>query len=107
MLKSTKDAVRAICSADPSVNAAQLRAALAELDGEGVRGVVGEPPARAYNREQVAALLGVSTKAVTKYAARGLLVAIYSGADGKRAQRYTGESVAALLAGRTSRAKEG
>jgi hypothetical protein len=102
MLKSTCDAVKAICAADPSITAAQVKAALAELDGEGIREVVGEPPPRAYSREQVAALLGVNRRTVTNYARRGLLVPIYSGAGGKRAQAYTGESVAALLSGAAS-----
>jgi len=102
-LKTTKDAVKAICAADPSVNDAQVKAALAELDGEGVREMMqGEPPPRAYNREQVAALMGCNRKTVTGYAKRGLLVPIYSGAGRKRAQAYTGESVTALLSGRVS-----
>lgn len=102
MLKSTRDAVKAICAADPSITATQLKAALAELDGEGIREMVGEPPPRAFTREQVGALLGVSRKTVTGYAKRGLLVPIYSGAGGKRAQAYTGESVNALLSGAAS-----
>ena len=57
-LKATKDAVKAICATDPSVNDAQLKTALAELNDEGVREMIqGEPPPRAYNREQVADLL--------------------------------------------------
>ena len=99
-LKSTKDAVRAICATDPSITAVQVKAALAELDGEGVREVTGTPPPRSYSGEQVAALLDVSRKCVTNYAKRGLLVPIYSGAQSKRATRYTGASVAALLDGK-------
>lgn len=102
MLRSTETALRAICAADPSVNASQMKAALAELSGKGVREVVGEPPPRAYTRQQVAALLGVNRKTITGYAKRGLLIPIYSGASGKRAQGYTGESVAALLSGKVS-----
>ena len=102
MLKSTRDAVRAICAADPSVNAAQVKAALAELDGEGIRELKGETPSRSFSREQVAALLGVNRRTVTNYAKRGLLVPIYSGASGKRAQSYMGTSVMALLSGRVS-----
>ncbi len=100
--KSTKVAVQAICAADPSVNPAQIKAALAELDGEGISEMQGEPPPRAYTRTQVAALLGVSRKSITAYARRGLLVPIYSGAGAKRAQAYSGESVAALLSGKTN-----
>jgi len=102
-MKSTKDAVRAICAADPSINVAQVKAALAELDGEGLREMVGEPPKRAYSRAQVAALLGVRPRAVTMYAKRGLLTPIYGGADGIRSTGYTGESVHALLSGKAHR----
>lgn len=101
-MKSTKDAVKAICAADPSINAAQLKAALAELDGEGVREMRGEPPPRAYSVAQVAELTGKSRRTISLYARRGLLVPIYSGATGKRAQAYTGESVAALLSGKAT-----
>ena len=100
-LKATKEAVRAICATDPSITAVQIKAALAELDGEGVREVTGTPPPRSYSGAQVAALLGVSRKCVTNYARRGLLVPIYSGAQSKRATRYTGASVASLLDGKT------
>ena len=101
-LKTTKDAVKAICAADPSVNTAQVKAALAELDGVGIRELMGETPHRSFSREQVAALMGCNRKTVTGYAKRGLLVPIYSGAGGKRAQGYTGESVAALLSGKAN-----
>jgi len=100
MLKSTRDAIKAIAATDTTINPAQLKAALAELDGEGIREMQGVPPPRAYSRAQVATLLGVNPKAVTLYAKRGLLTPIYSGANGKRAQAYSGESVHALLAGK-------
>jgi hypothetical protein len=102
-MKSTKDAVRAICAADPSVNTAQVKAALAELDGEGIREMQGEAPQRAYSRQQVATLLGVRPRAVTAYAKRGLIVPIFGGADGKRATGYTGASVHALLSGKSNK----
>ena len=101
-LKSTMEIVKAACDADPTINAAQRKGALAELEGKGVREMMGEPPPRAYPRKQVAALFGVNPKTVTAYARRGLLVPIYSGASGLRAQAYTGESVAALLSGKVS-----
>ena len=101
-LKSIMDAVRALCATDPSINAAQVKAALAELNGKGIHEMQGEPPSRAYTRAQVAALLGVSRKSITAYARRGLLVPIYSGTNAKRAQAYSGESVAALLSGKTN-----
>lgn len=99
-MKSTKDAVKAICAADPSINAAQVKAALAELDGEGTREMLqSEPPARSFSPAQVAALLGRSRRTVLLYGRRGLLTPIYSGEKGERAQGYTGESVRRLLAG--------
>ena len=103
MLKSTRDAIKAICNADPSVTAAQVQAALSELEGEGVRQVLdGKPIERAYNRSQIAALLGVSVKTVGDYVRRGLLTKILPGANGERATGYTGESVRKLLEGRRS-----
>jgi len=102
-LKSTKEAVRAICATDPSITAVQIKAALAELDGEGVREMQGEPPPRSYSGNQVAELLGVSRKCITNYAKRGLLCPIYSGKEAKRATRYTGTSVASLLEGRKAK----
>ena len=101
-LKSTLDAVRAICAADPSLNAPQIKAALAELNGEGVREMRGEPPPRAFSVAQVAELTGKSRRTIALYANRGLLTPIYSGATAKRAQAYTGESVTALLSGKAT-----
>jgi len=102
MLPTTHEAIKAICAADPSITAAQVKAALAELSGEGVREMRGEPPPRAFSVAQVAELTGKSRRTISLYAKRGLLTPIYSGATGKRAQAYTGESVAALLSGKTS-----
>ena len=103
MLKSTRNAIKAICGADPSVTTAQVQAALAELEGEGILEVLETKPIeRAYNRAQVAALLGVSVKTVGSYVRRGLLTKILPGANGQRATGYTGESVRKLLEGRRS-----
>ena len=96
-LKTVIEAVKAICHTDPTLNGEQIDAAIAKLDGRDI--IHGEPPPRAYTREQVAALLGRSRRTVTMYARRGLLVPLFTGRDGKRAQAYTGESVAALLNG--------
>ena len=103
-LKSTKEAVRAICAADPTINAVQIKAALAELDGEGVREVTGETPPRSYSPEQVSQLLGVSRKLGAQCARGGLLAPICTGKQGKRARRYTGASVAAFLDGKAKEA---
>lgn len=101
-LKTILEAVRAIGATDPSISADQLKEALFVLDGKGVRAVTGTPPPRSYSGTQVAALMGVSRKCVTNYAKRGLLVPIYSGAQSKRAMRYSGESVATLLSGKAT-----
>lgn len=98
-MKTTIEAVKAICAADPSVNAAQVKAALAELNGEGPRAIMGEPVERMYSRQQVAELMGVSPKTVGFYAKRGRLKPIFSGARGLRAMGYSGESVRTLLSG--------
>ncbi len=92
-------AIRAI---RPEATGEQVRAAIADLSGEGVREMQGEPPPRSYTRGQVAALLNVSTRTITQYLRRGLLCPIYSGATRKRAQRFSGDSVAALLSGKTT-----
>ncbi|MBR3220682.1 MAG: MerR family transcriptional regulator [Kiritimatiellae bacterium] len=92
-------AIRAI---RPEATGEQVKAALAELSGEGIREMQGEPPPRAFTRRQVAALLGVSTRTITGYAKRGLLVPLFTGGTGKRAQKYTGESVTALLSGKAT-----
>lgn len=100
MLKSTRDAVKAICAADPSIPTARVQTALADLEGVGIREVLETKPIeRSYNRKQVAALMGVSVKTVGSYVRRGLLTKILSGANGQRATGYTGESVRALLEG--------
>ena len=100
MLPTTCEAIKAICAADPSITAAQVKAALAELSGKGVREMQGEPPPRAYTPAQVAELLGKSRRTITAYARRGLLTPIYSGETGARAQAYSGASVVALLSGK-------
>ena len=106
MMRVTEDAVKAICATDPTIHSEQLKAALADLHGEGTREMLqGEPPPRSYTAAQVAALLGRSRRTVTLYARRGLLVPIYSGATGKRAQAYSGESVSALLSGKATAGK--
>ena len=93
-------AIRAI---RPEATGEQIKAALAELSGEGVREMQGEPPPRAYSRRQVATLMGVSTRTITQYARRGLLVPLFTGGTGKRAQSYTGASVGALLSGKATK----
>ena len=108
MLPTTREAVKAtmkaVCTTDPSLSAAQvtdaITAALAKLAGTGMQEMQNEPPPRAYTPKEVAALLGKSRRTVCAYARRGLLIPIYSGAEGKRAQAYSGASVVALLSGK-------
>lgn len=100
MLSPTKSIIEAACAADPTITAAQVKSAIAELSGKGVGEMRGEPPPRAYTVAQVAELLGKSRRTISAYARRGLLTPIYSGETGARAQAYTGESVAALLSGK-------
>ena len=102
MLNHQREAIAATIRAIyPDASGTQIKAAIAELNGEGTREMLqGDPPPRSYTPAQVAALLGRSRRTVTLYARRGLLTPIYSGATGKRAQAYTGESVAALLSGK-------
>ena len=104
MLKSIESAVRAISHTDSSITEEQIKAALDALNGKRAGELAGEPLHPACTRKQVAKLMGVTDKTVTGYAKRGLLVPIYTGAGGKRAQAYTGESVAALLSGKLTTA---
>ena len=96
MLSTTQNAIKAILATDLTIS---------DADRERIMDVIlgkhGEPP-RVYTPKEVAQLLGKSRRTVTAYAKRGLLTPIYSGASGERAQGYTGESVAALLSGKTS-----
>ena len=94
-------AIALTATTDKDAMAQRIKAAIGDNE-QGRRKAQDEPPPRAYNRAQIAALMGCNRKTVTAYARRGLLVPIYSGAGGKRAQGYTGESVAALLSGKVS-----
>lgn len=100
MLQTTREAIKALCAADPSLTPVLVNAALAELEGKGVRCIMPEPAEPCYTRAQVAALLKRDPKTISRYARQGLLIPIFGGADGKRATGYTGASVKALLAGR-------
>ena len=54
-----------------------------------------------YTASEIEKALGVGNGYKQVLVKRGLLTPIYSGANGKRAQAYTGESVHALLAGKS------
>ena len=68
MLPTTCEAIKAICAADPSITAAQIKAGIAEMSGKGIQEMRGEPPPRAYTPAQVAELLGKSRRTISAYA---------------------------------------
>ena len=99
MLQTTREAIKALCAADPSLTPVLVNAALAELEGKGVGCVMPEPAEPCYTRAQVAALLKRDPKTISRYARQGKLIPIFGGVGGKRATGYTGASVKAMLAG--------
>ena len=108
MLKSTGEAVKAICQTDPTITAAQVKAALAELNGEGLARVMDtEPPPRIYTIREVAALLQCTPATIRAYARRGLLVPIRISKSKQRVRLYTAESVHALMNGGDKTTAEG
>ena len=104
-MKSTKDAVRAICATDPSITPVQVKAALAELDGEGSRHLTNsEPLDRVISRKQAADILGYSKKSVSEKVKAGKIKAIYGGANGNRITGISEQSVRDFMANNTSKA---
>lgn len=98
MLKSTRDGVRAICAADPSLSTAQVNAAILELDGKGNALPINTSVAdRVLSRKQTADLLHVSLSTLSQYAKRGLLKSVRLGSKGIRANGYTESSVRKLI----------
>lgn len=98
MTKSTRDGVRALCGADPTITTAQLNAALMELEGKGPTSLTTqEPMDRLLNRKQVAKILGVSSSTVSDYAKRGLISKVTPGKHAKRARGYSEKSVRELI----------
>lgn len=70
-----------------------------ELDGKGCGAVTSpEPIDRVLSRQQVAALLGCSTKAVSDKVRRGALVAVYGGANATRMTGIRESSVREYIA---------
>ena len=100
MFKTTSDAIRAICAADPSINAAQVNAAIAVLDGAPVET---KPFDQILTPETTGKLLGGRDRhTLANWAKRGLLHAVRTGKTGSRITGYTASSVRALLAGKTN-----
>lgn len=104
--KTTETAIRSSVGAmcvplgipQPNIDAG-LAALFKELVGDGPTKLLDLPKGRC-SAERAAVLLGVNRRTLANYAKRGLLTAIYTGANGQRARGYTGESVAALLEGK-------
>ena len=100
MLQPTRVAITAICKADPSITADQLRDALDVLAGKNQGGAV-QAIARAVRPKQAAEALGVCSRTLRRYATAGLLVPVYRSAGAKRrAVAYTAESINAFVAGK-------
>lgn len=95
MFDSTKKAFRSVCGLDPTITPDQIEAAIKYLDGRA--NAPCEPVDEAKTRQQVADLLHIQPRAVTKLCKRGMLTPVRTTA--KRVTRYTGASVRALLNG--------
>jgi len=96
MLENTKAIIKAAAAGDPTITPELLKAGLDAMSGEGVTGLTdGEPLDATMTREQVAAVLGVNTRSVTRYAAQGLIVPFRIGKS-KRSTGYSRRSVREL-----------
>ena len=107
-LEATLNAVKAVVFTDPTITADQLKAGIAGLKGDTAcltKMEAATPPAPTFSRNEVARLLHVHPQQVRHYANRGLLTPVYTGVRGLRARCYTGESVKALLEGRTQKVR--
>lgn len=101
-LKTIRDAVRGMCSADPSITQGQIKHIMAILDGEdGSNGLSVEPMDKIMTPRQTAKTLAVSTKTITRYARMGLLKGVTFGDRRGNFHGYTASSVRALMEGRT------
>ena len=105
MFKTTIDAIRAICAADPSINTAQVNAAIAALNGvptdtEQLDRII--PPV-----ETGKLLGGKDRHTLLDMARRGLLVAVRGGRQGKNVTGYTLSSVRAFLSGKANAHTDG
>ena len=93
MLDTTRTAAAAIFAADPTMTPEERKARLADM----LQPVVSFD--RLLTPKETARLLGRDRHTLAKYARRGLLVAVRSGANSRKATAYTEASVRALLAG--------
>ena len=105
MFKTTIDAIRAICAADPSINTAQVNAAIAVLNGVPTDT---EPLDQILTPDAAGKLLGGRDRhTLANWEKRGLLRAVRTGKGGKRITGYTASSVRALLAGKANANTDG
>ena len=105
MFKTTIDAIRAICAADPSINTAQVNAAIAALNGVPTDT---EPLDRILSPVETGKMLGGRDRhTLANWGKRGLLVAVRTGAGGKRITGYTLSSVRAFLSGKANANTDG
>ena len=98
MLDTTKQALAAILAADPTVTDAERKARLAPNFAP----VNDEPFDQILTPETACKMLGRDRHTICSWAKRGLLVAVRTGAGGKRITGYTASSVRALLAGKVN-----
>ena len=104
MLIATKNAVKAICAADPTLSAAMVDAALSALQGKDITVYVDTAPMdRAIPRKVAAQILGVTPRCVSLYAKRGLIRPIRMGVAGSRAVGYSEASIRAAINGRAAK----
>lgn len=84
---STEKAVIAILSADATISADTARRAIMLLRGRLDREAEKQTPDSLLSREDVAAILGVSTKSVDIYSRKGILRRVYMGEHGTPGRR--------------------
>ena len=72
MTKSTIEAIRSICAADPTIKQERVERAIRVLSGRDK--ICDEPLDRAYSSLEVAEALGITPHEVGKIAKRGVLV---------------------------------
>ena len=102
MLDTTRTAAAAIFAADPTMTDTERAARLAPNFAP----VSDEPFDQILTPERAGELLGRDRHTLTSWTKRGLLVAVRTGAGGKRITGYTASSVRALLAGKAINRKE-
>ena len=105
MLPTTETALKAILQADPSISPECAKSALAVLKGAPTNP---EPLDRIVSPTETGKLLGGRDRhTLANWGKRGLLVAVRTGAGGKRITGYTASSVRALLAGKANANTDG